>query len=106
MNEQQPLQGEQEQLMRNNQSTKEPVPKLAKTSLVFGFLSFIPLIGTLFGVIAIVLGIYSLIKTKVRTEVLYGFTVFAILLGIGGIALTEFYAVRIIPILYFFTISY
>lgn len=70
------------------QSDKLPKPGFVTASLILGLLSFIPLVGVLLGIIAIVLGIISI--KKIKKEGLGGknFAIAGITLGVLGIVLT------------------
>lgn len=52
----------------------------SKTSYIFGGLSFIPLIGVLFGILAIVLGA----RNKQRTPIFLGFAGILLTVGLYG----------------------
>ncbi len=70
------------------QSTNLPKSGLATASLVLGITSFIPLVGLLLGLLAIIFGIVAKSKIKKGLYSGKGFSTAGIILGILGIIVT------------------
>ncbi|MBI2632750.1 DUF4190 domain-containing protein [Candidatus Pacearchaeota archaeon] len=72
----------------NKGKTKQHTAGLAITSLVLGLVAFIPLVGVLLGVLAIIFGILALRQIKKEKLGGRGLSIAGIVLGVAGILFT------------------